>query len=456
MTSGHPFRPTAGPADIGGAYRNYFLTIVTIVFAFNFVDRLALGVVLEDIKVDLGLTDTQLGLMSGIAFALFYAVMGIPIARWADRGNRVTIIALTTFVWSVAVALCGAATSFLQLLVIRVGVAVGEAGCVPPAHSLIADYFTRAERPRAVALYMLGGPIALIVGYFAAGWFNTWLGWRTTFVIIGLPGILMAALVQFTLREPRRAADHLASAAAHPGATGQAEPDIRKVLVTLWRNAAFRHLSICFSVWFFFGYGLLQWQPTFFVRSHHLESGELGIWLAAVYGGGGLIGTYLGGEWCSRRAANNERLQLNACAAAFVLFGVLTAAAQLATTYHMAFAALLLANIGGNMSQGPIVATMQTLVPPRMRAMSIAITYLFANLIGMGLGPLAAGALSDGLRPWFGEESLRYALVILCPGYFWAAWHLWRAGRTVARDVAGLQIQDAVPTDVRVKMAVNR
>src|SRR5688500_12783235 len=180
--------------------RNYLLALLTTILAFNYIDRLALGLLLEDIKADLALTDTQLGFLTGIAFALFYAVMGIPIARWADRGNRVTIISLTTALWSVAVALCGAAGSFVQLLVIRAGVAVGEAGCHPPALSLIADYFTRAERPRAVARYMLGWPLALLIGYFAAGWLNEFWGWRATFVILGLPGLVLAALARFTLK----------------------------------------------------------------------------------------------------------------------------------------------------------------------------------------------------------------------------------------------------------------
>ncbi len=148
------------------SHKHYVLGILLVVMAFNFVDRLALAVVMEDIKVELALSDTQLGLLTGIAFALFYSVMGIPIARWADRGNRVTIISLTTALWSVAVMLCGLIGNFVQFMLIRIGIAVGEAGCIPPAHSLIADYFTRAERPRAVAIYMMGAPLSAVFGYF--------------------------------------------------------------------------------------------------------------------------------------------------------------------------------------------------------------------------------------------------------------------------------------------------
>jgi MFS family permease len=412
--------------------KNYLLCLLMVILAANYMDRLALGIVLQDIKTDLHLTDTELGLLTGIAFALFYSVMGIPIARWADRGNRVAIISVTTALWSAMVALCGAATSFLQLLLIRVGVAIGEAGCLPSALSLIADYFTRAERPRAVARYMLGGSLALTVGFFAAGWLNELYGWRVTFVAFGLPGLGLAALAWFTLKEPRPLESPIAAARASPAADA---PRLKDVCSTLWRNTAFRHLLICYSVWGFFGSGMFQWQPAFFIRSHGLQTGELGTWLALVYGIGSGLGIYLGGEWAARYAARNETRQLNVCAWAFGVFGLLNACAYLAPGRLLAFGALTLASIGGNIAQGPILATMQTLVPGRMRAVSIALVYLFFNLIGGGLGPLAAGALSDALRPWLGEESLRFALVILCPGYLWAAWHLWRASRTVVRDL---------------------
>jgi MFS transporter, Spinster family, sphingosine-1-phosphate transporter len=424
------------------ARKNYLLALLTVILAFNYVDRLALGVLLQDIKIDLDLTDTQLGFLTGIAFALFYATMGIPIARWADRGNRVTIISLTAALWSVAVALCGAAANFVQLMLIRVGVAVGEAGCYPPALSLISDHFTRAERPRAVARYMLGVPLALVIGYFVAGWLNEFYGWRVTFLIIGLPGVVLAALAAFTLKEPRRLKNKTGETSPRAAAP---EPSLKEVLVTLWGNVAFRNLLFCFSVWGFFGYGIMQWQPAFFVRSHHLATGELGTWLAMVGGVGGLLGTWLGGELASRYAANNERLQLLAIAAVYVSTVVVTAGAYLASHYYTAFVLLAITTITGAATNGPLFAATQTLVPPRMRAMSIAILYFFCNLVGMGLGPLAVGALSDALRPWLGEESLRYALLAMCPGYFWCAWHLWKASKTVARDLAAAQVEDGDP-----------
>jgi MFS family permease len=318
---------------------------------------------------------------------------------------------------------------------------VGEAGCIPPAHSLIADVFDRAERPRAVARYMLGISFGLALGYFAGGWLNQVFGWRKTFMMIGIPGLILAALAKFTIREPRRSKDSTTRAGlvSETASSLPQQPAVKEMISTLWANSAFRHLLFCFSVWYFFGYGLQQWQPTFFIRSYGLQTGELGTWLAVVQGGGSALGVYLGGEWAYRYAANNERRQLIGVAVMFSIYAIFNILTYLAPNRYWAFAALTVAAIGGNGCQGPVLATMQTVVPARMRAVSLALVYFFANLIGMGLGPLAAGALSDAFHPWAGDESVRYALVSLSPGYFWAAWHLWRAGRTVARDVAAAQ-----------------
>jgi len=424
----------------GHGYRNYLLAVLIAVLAFDFIDRLALGLVLQTIKVDLRLTDTQLGFMSGIAFALFYSIMGIPIARWADRGNRVAIISITTAVWSAAVALCSASGTFIQLLLARVGVAIGEAGCVPPAHSLIADHFSRAERPRAVAIYMLGGPLSVVVGYSVAGWLNELYGWRAMFVIIGLPGLALALLVWVTLKEPRALANV---------ATAPAPAKLADVVRALWENVTFRHLVAGFSVMLFFNYGILQWQPTFFVRSYGLKTGELGTWFAATFGIAGFVGTYVGGEWASRFAINNERLQFKWMALAVCSFGVVSSLVYLSNNPYISFGFIGVAALGGGAVNGPLMAATQTLVPGHMRATAIALVYLIGNLVGMGLGPLAAGALSDAFHGWAGEESLRYALLILCPGYFWGGWHLWRASKTVARDLeaAHLYAQGASHND---------
>ncbi|MFC4311923.1 spinster family MFS transporter [Steroidobacter flavus] len=419
------------------AYRPYMLTLLAVILASNGVDRLALSLLLQEIKVDLALSDTQLGLMSGIAFAIFYSLMGIPIARWADKGNRVTIITVTTALWSVAVGLCALAGNFVQLLLIRVGVAVGEAGCIPPAHSLIADHFSRTERPRALSRYMLGGPLSAVFGYLLAGWLNELYGWRLTFLIVGIPGLLLAIVAWFTLREPRRQGMLNAREQASkewPDAQ-ESSPSLREVFVTLWTIPTFRHLMFSFAAVSFFSYGIGKWKPAFFIRSFGMETGELGAWFTLIYGVGGLLGIYLGGALASRFAARNERLQLKMMALTYAAFAVVSTAMYLVSNVYVAFALMAIATIGGNSVAGPVFATIQTLVPPRMRAMSIALLYLFANLVGLGLGPLGVGMLSDAIAPWAGTESLRYVLLVLSPGYLWGAWHLWRASTTVVRDM---------------------
>jgi MFS family permease len=408
-------------------YRNYLLGILLVALAFNSVDRVALGLMLQSLKADLSLSDTQLGLLSGIAFSLFYSVMGVPIARWADRGNRVMVLSLTTALWSVAMALCGLTHSYLQLMLVRVGVAVGEAGCIPAAHSLIPDYFSRTERPRAVAIYTVGGTLGAVTAYFLAGWLNESFGWRATFMLIGAPGLVLAAVTWFTLEEPRLTEPFPPSTAAPLG--------FKEVALILWGNITYRRLLLCFSAIAFFGNGIIQWQPAFVMRSYGLGSGELGAWFAVLYGLGGLAGAYAGGALATRYAAHNERLQLTAMAIAYCGLATVDAWLFLTRNRELTFALIAVGALAGTMVIGPLFATVQTLVPERLRATSIAIIYLFSNLIGWGLGPLVAGALSDVLRPLFAQESLRYALLALSPGYLWAAWQLWRARRSVMGDL---------------------
>jgi MFS family permease len=416
----------------GTVYKRYLLSVLLVIYAFNSVDRAALQLVLQDIKSDFHLTDTQLGLLTGIVFALFYSLMGIRIARWADRGNRVTIISVCTALWSALVALCALAGNFGQLLLIRVGVAIGEAGCVPPAHSLIADYFTRAERPKAVAIYMLGASVSTVMGFFLAGWLNQFYGWRTMFVVLATPGLGLAVLAWLTLREPRTARlDHPQQATEVIAAT-----PLKEVCVTLWSNRTFRDLLFYLSVASFFDFAILQWRPAFLIRSYGFRTGELGTWFAVIYGAAGMSGTYLGGVWASRYAPNNERRQLKAAAGAICGLALLSALVYLSPGRYLALGLIGLSSISAATSYGPVYGTVQTLVPEHMRATAIALIYLVSNLIGMGLGPLAMGALSDTLRPWAGEESLRYASLLLCPGYLWSAWLLWHASRTVIGDLS--------------------
>lgn len=430
---------------MGKAYKGYMLALLTAILAFNYVDRLALGLVLQDIKASYHLHDWQLGMLSGIAFAVFYSLMGIPIARWADRGNRRTIISLCTGLWTAAVALSGFAASFPQLLLARVGVAVGEAGCMPPGHSLIADTFDRSERPRAVGVYMLGSTLSVLIGYLLAGWLNARFGWHVMFRLLALPGLLLALLAWLTLREPRTQA-RVAASDSKPQAP-QTTYSVRQVIAALWGNATFRSLWISFSIMGFFSHGIVEWQPTYLVRTFHVATDELGVWLTLIYGVGGTVGTYVGGVLASRYAARNETFQLRATAAVYAFNALLMMGFFLCRDMRVAIAINTVGVVVASLVSGPLFGTIQTVVPERMRAMSITLLYLLGNLIGMGLGPLATGALSDALAPWAGAESLRWALIMLCPIAIVGCWFVLRAARTVAGDIERITSADAAAAE---------
>jgi len=422
------------------AYRNYLLGVLVLIQAYNFMDRQALGLVLQNIKMDLSLSDTRLGLLTGIPFAMFYSVLGIPIARWADRGNRVTILSMSVALWSVMVALCGKVTDFAQLMVLRAGIGVGEAGSFPPAQSLIPDYFKRAERPWAMSIYMLAGPGSTIVGLFVAGWLNQMYGWRAMFMLLGLPGLVLAPAAWLTLREPRQSrpagaapVTSLPMDPVEPGSTVQ--PNLYEVARTLWVNRSFRRMLGFFCVQYFLSFGLGQFQPAFLMRSFGLNTGELGTWYALVFGLSGLLGIYAGGRLTGRYAANNERLQLRVAGVTYCFYTLTSVVAYLSSNRYLFFGLIAVGTTVLNLLTGPMMAILQALVPPSMRAVSGASLFLVANLIGTGLGPLAIGALSDAFHAWLGAESLRYALLAASPGYLLGSWFLWQASRTVTADL---------------------
>jgi MFS family permease len=281
----------------------------------------------------------------------------------------------------------------------------------------------------------------MIIGYFLGGWLIEAYGWRITFALLGTPGLALAGVAFLTLREPRRDRTRRAEQAATRESSFVQHPRFDRplrfldVIRTLWINRSFCHLLLCLAISSFFGYGLLQWEPAYFIRSYGVTTREVGNWFALIYGVGGFIGTYLGGELASRYAAQKEATQLKGMAVGYCCFGVFSAGIYLSPNRVSALLCLALATLGGFTVNGPLFAAIQTVVPERMRAQAIALVYLFSNLIGLGLGPLAAGMLSDSFKPWAGEDSLRYSLLVLSPGYLWVGWHAWRAAKTVTQDV---------------------
>jgi len=411
-------------------YRYYTLAVLTTVYVFNFIDRQILVILQEDIKAELVLSDTQLGLLSGFSFAIFYVTFGIPIARWADKGVRRNIVALAIATWSFMTAASGMVTNYWQLLAARIGVGVGESGGSPPAHSMISDLFPPEQRATALSVYSMGINFGVLLGFVIGGWVNDFFGWRMVFFIIGLPGILIAVLVRCTVREPPRGhADQLQTSAVTPPFTA--------VLQLLWSRRSFRHLSLAAGLHAFVGYGVGQWIASFFIRTHELGStGEVATWLGLISGTAGAAGTFCGGYFADRLGRRDRRWYVWLPAWSTVLAVPFSLTVYLIDHYHLALAILTIPVFLGAMFLGPTLAMTHGIVSVRMRALASAVVFFVLNLIGLGLGPLVTGMISDRLEPTYGAESLRYALAIVASSYLWSAFHYFRAGRTIREDLA--------------------
>jgi MFS family permease len=416
------------------AYLNYVLGLLVIINTFNYLDRQILSILLEPIKRDLQLSDTALGFLTGIAFALFYTFAGIPIARWADRGVRRAIISLGLAIWSGMTALTGLAQSFTQLALARIGVGLGEAACTPPTHSLLSDYFPPERRGTALSIFALGVPIGIMLGYLAGGWVNHHFGWRTAFFVVGTPGLLLAFISWVTLREPPRG--HSEGLQVDKSTERES---VSEVLRFMWQLRSFRHISLAAALHALYGYGALAFMPAFMMRVHAMtNTAELGLWLGLIAGIFSGIGTVLGGNLSDRLAASRKDMRWYMWLPAW--------ATMLSVPFSFLFylwpegrTALLLSIPGailGPIYLGPTAAMTQGLVKLRMRATASAILLFVINLIGLGLGPQAVGALSDLLAPTYGTESLRYALLsVVVIGSIWSALHYFFAARTLREDL---------------------
>jgi len=409
--------------------RRYALSVLIVVYTFNFIDRQILSILMEPIKLDLGLSDTQLGLLSGFAFAAFYATLGIPIARYADRSNRRNLIALALAVWSGMTAISGLAQNFWHLLLARIGVGVGEAGCSPPAHSMIADYYPAEQRATALGLYSLGIPVGILFGFLAGGWINEFFGWRVAFFVVGVPGIILAVIMRMTVKEPPRGM-------AEGRVSAGAQPTISETFSYLWGKRSFRHLALGGALTAFVGYGLVSWLPSFLIRSHGMQTGEIGTWLGLILGIPGGIGIVLGGWLADRLGARDQRWYMWLVAIALAACVPFSLGVFLSTGAYAALLFLVIPVALGNFYQATTFSQVQGLSTLRMRAVAAAVLLFILNIIGLGLGPQAVGIISDLLRPEFGDESLRYSLLICGFVNLWAAWHYFLAGKYLKEDLA--------------------
>lgn len=415
-TNQAPSSPQAGVIDPifhKKGYAWYVLTLLTVVYVFNFIDRNILAILGQSIKDELLISDTAFGFLGGIAFAFFYTFLGIPIARLADKNSRVTILSVCLAIWSGMTAICGLAQNFWMLLAARIGVAVGEAGGSPPSHSIISDLFPPEKRGTALGIYALGIPIGSAIGFLAGGWINEFFGWRVAFFVIGVPGLLLALFVWLTVREPPRG---MSEPPRPSNATELPEeaPPLKVVLAHLWSLRSFRYLSIAGALHAFVGNGVGLYIPMMFERTHGLGTGEIGTWLFGL-GLFGMIGTFGGGYLCDKFGAKDERWYLWLPGIATLIHVPFACFTYLYDDPRVALSVYAIAYVLGHCYLAPTFAMTQGLVHVRMRALAASILLFILNIIGLGLGPQITGLLSDGLNNFsdLGVDSLRWAMVLV-------------------------------------------
>jgi predicted MFS family arabinose efflux permease len=453
-------------------YRAYVLGALLVVYTFNFIDRVVIGIIGEPIKVEFGLTDFQLGLLGGPMFAVLYTFLGIPIARLAERSNRMTILAVCLALWSAMTAACGFAASYLHLCLARIGVSIGEAGCTPPANSVISDYFPPGRRATALSIYALGIPIGSMIAAVGGSWIATHVGWREAFIWLGVPGLLLAVIVKFTVKEPPRAVSR------HDA------PSFVAAFAALAKKPTFWHIAFGSALASFVGYGVGQFLTNFMIRVHGFSLFEAGTIIGVVLGVCAAVGTFSSGFLADRISKRHPNALAWLPALGFCIATPLYLLSFVLPNIWIAMPALMVAAVVHYFYLGPMYAVTQGVVAPLMRATAVAVLLFIVNLIGYGMGPPVIGALSDffanqALEPvgltarmcdylgatargvehheytLFGREipppvipanadaatcapavatGLKYAMMIGVLGYLWAAVHFLMSARTLRRD----------------------
>ncbi len=417
-------RPSRDEESPSKAYSYYVLALLSLVYVFNFIDRQVMAILLQPIKEEFGASDTAMGLLTGFAFVVFYTFAGIPIARWADRGSRVAIIATAVALWSAMTAACGLVRSFGQLALARVLVGVGEAGGSPPSHSLISDYFPPERRSTALSIYAWGVYVGAALAFAGGGYFTQYFGWRAAFVAVGLPGLLLALAVRLTIREvPRGRSDG--------GVVAEDPPPLLEALSFLLRCRSFVFIVAASSVQSLSGYGVITWGPAFLMRVHEMSWVEIGAKLGWAVGLAGCAGAYAGGKITDRLGARDARWNMRLPALESVLALPFLAGFAMSSDGDMALICFVPFYALGAMYVGPMYSMVQGVVKVRMRATAAAVLIFVVNMVRLGLGPLLVGVLNDAFAAEYGDAAIRYSLLIVgCAGggasvLFWqAAKHL--------------------------------
>ncbi len=427
--AGPPATDAAKPWDLySGRQRWLFLGVLFLVSTSNYVDRNIIGVLLEPIKREFQISDTMLGLLTGFSFAIFYATLGIPVARWADRGDRKFILTVSLTVWSLMTALCGMAQSFLQLALARIGVGAGEAGALPPAQSLIADYYPPAERGKALGTFMMSSMAGYVLGVVVGGQIAQAYGWRTAFLVVGLPGLGLAVVTHFVLKEPRR----LPRFAVDPKTFEPLKESLRALLA----KRSFVDILIAMVLYFLMAYGAFVFTVSFLIRVHGLSVGRASAIFGLISTLTAVVGSYFGGAFADRLARKDiawlARLPGLLLIAAWPIYELAFGLPWLAGT-------VLVLGFGGVCLTGAIpamFAALHAVCGSARRAMSVAVIFFFANLIGTGLGPIITGRLSDTFAKSVGSaDGLRYAMMIVMVTFVPSGWFMLRAARNLKRDL---------------------
>lgn len=426
MSAVKPGQPQPSP------YAWYVLALLASTYVLNFIDRQILAMLIEPIKKEFGVSDTAMGFLSGFAFVFFYTIVGIPIARWADRGSRKVIITLALTIWSGMTAACGLARSFVELAIIRVLVGVGEAGGSPPSHSLISDYFAPYRRATALSLYACGVYFGSALAFLAGGYLLKNYDWRTAFFVVGLPGLLLAALVALTVKEVPRG--HSENRTVPPDAVAQVP--LAEVLRFLRSRRAFVFVAFASSIQSLAGYAILTWGPAFLGRVHHMPYVDIGLHLGWTIGIAGCLGAWLGGHLADRFGAHDARWYMrlpamqSILAVPFLVGFVLLPEKELALLCFIPFYTL------GAMYVGPMFSVVQGVTPPHMRATASAILLFIVNMIGSGLGPLSVGLLNDHVfGPTYGAEAIRYSMLVMGLLGGFASLLFWQASKTLREEL---------------------
>jgi len=410
-------------------YRWYVLALLTGVTTFAYLDRQLIVILQEAIKEDLNLSDTQLGLVTGFAFALSFTTMSIPTAYLADRYSRKNIISLALALWSGITALTGFANSFWQLFIARFGVGLGETGSAPPALSLIPDYFPKAERGRGFAIRGMGVYFGLLLGFLIGGFMEEAYGWRTAFFVVGIPGVLFAILFFFTIKEPIRGN-------LDPQQTTSKPPSIKEVFQYIAKKKTLWYIGLGSGIHALVGTAYATWMAPFFMRVHGMGTAEIGVWLAFAIGVCGSFGTFLGGYLGDKFGSKDSRYYLWIPAVSFILSFPFAVGLLFSPNKTVALFFYLIPNILYAFYIGPAYTLLQELVTVQMRATASAIFVMVVSLFGTGTGPILAGAISDWLQPIYGVDSIRWALFYIGFLEIAAFFALLKAATTLKTDLA--------------------